>query len=214
MLSKSKQAQNWAGEFGNEYIQRNFYDCNNLDDFSLDFLGVKRSELFSDYLGGLDRSIKILEVGCNIGNQLLMLQSLGFYNLNGIEINEKALKIAQKRLKGADIILASVTDLPFEDNSCDLIFTSGVLIHLNEEDLKQAIKEIHRCSKSYILGYEYFAEERVEVEYRGQKDLLWKEDFAKRYLETHPDLKLVLEKRYPYLENKNLIDQMFLLKIG
>jgi len=40
----------------------------------------------------------------------------------------------------------------------------------------------------------------------------WKTDFAKVYTENFPDLRLLKEKRYPYLRDKNLVDQMFLLE--
>ena len=50
------------------------------------------------------------------------------------------------------------------------------------------------------------------VNYRGSNNLLWKTDFAKLFLDRFPDLKLVREERYPYLEDKTLVDQVFLLK--
>ena len=189
---------------------RNTYNIHELEEFFQKLLGVSRSEMFLDFIGNISREAKILEVGCNIGNQLLMLQSLGFTNLTGIEINPNALKTAKERIPKATLVQGSATQMPFQDNEFDLVFTSGVLIHIAEEDLKKAVKEIHRCAKTYILGYEYFAPQRLEVTYRGNEDMLWKEDFAARYLTSFPDLSMVKEKKYKYLENEN-IDQMFLL---
>jgi len=49
------------------------------------------------------------------------------------------------------------------------------------------------------------------VEYRGHKELLWKTDFAKLYLETCPGLRLVKQRIYPWLDDPNE-DVMFLLE--
>ncbi|KKK93499.1 hypothetical protein LCGC14_2692290, partial [marine sediment metagenome] len=69
----------------------------------------------------------------------------------------------------------------------------------------------YRCSKKYIWGFEYFANEYTEVSYRGHDDLLWKGDFAKLYLDTFDDLRLLKEKKYKYLCNTN-VDSIFLLE--
>ncbi len=60
-------------------------------------------------------------------------------------------------------------------------------------------------------GFEYYADEHTEIPYRGRKDLLWKADFAKLYLEEFQDLELVKEKRIKYLDKDN-VDLMFLLR--
>jgi len=86
------------------------------------------------------------------------------------------------------------------------------LIHISPRDINDVLDEIHRCSKKYIWGVEYFSEDYIEINYRGHNQLLWKTNFAKLYLDRFPDLKLVREKRYSYLEAKKLIDQVFLLK--
>ncbi|KKL95971.1 hypothetical protein LCGC14_1849140 [marine sediment metagenome] len=102
--------------------------------------------------------------------------------------------------------------LYYENNFFDLVFTSGVLIHLAPDDINGALKEIYRSSKRYIYGYEYFAEKYTEIVYRGKKRALWKTNFTQLYLKTFNDLKIVKEKKYTYQSNKNLIDISFLLE--
>ena len=58
---------------------------------------------------------------------------------------------------------------------------------------------------------EYFAPTVTEVNYRGHEGLLWKTDYAKKYLESFEDLELVLEHHLAYLESAN-IDTVFLLR--
>ena len=73
------------------------------------------------------------------------------------------------------------------------------------------MSEIHRVSKRYIWGFEYFEEKVTTINYRGNKNVLWKAPFAKEYLEAFSDLSLVKEQKYPYRETDN-VDSMYLLK--
>ena len=91
------------------------------------------------------------------------------------------------------------------------MFTSGVLIHIAPEDLPGAMDEIHRCAGTFIWGMEYYAPSVTEVNYRSHTGLLWKMDYARRYLERFKDLELVRERHVPYLEGPN-VDTVFLLR--
>lgn len=73
------------------------------------------------------------------------------------------------------------------------------------------MNEIYRCTKEYIWGFEYYDEKYTEVIYRGKKDLLYKTNFPKLYLDLSKNIRLVKEKKIKYL-NDNNIDVMFLLK--
>jgi ubiquinone/menaquinone biosynthesis C-methylase UbiE len=109
------------------------------------------------------------------------------------------------------MIVGSAFGLPYRDASFELVFTSGVLIHIAPADIEAALREIHRCARRFIWGYEYFAERYTAVEYRGNDDLLWKTDFAKLYLDAFADLRLVREERLTY-RTGDLVDTMFLLE--
>ena len=105
----------------------------------------------------------------------------------------------------------SALSLPYEDGYCDLVFTSGVLIHIAPDDLPRVMDEIHRCARTFIWGLEYYAPDLTEINYRSRNGLLWKTDFAQRYLERFADLELVREQRLSYLESTN-VDTVFLLR--
>src|SRR5581483_7598980 len=83
--------------------------------------------------------------------------------------------------------------------------------HIAPADLSKALAEIHRCSNSWIWGFEYYAPQLAEIRYRDHRDLLWKADYAARYLGQFSDLELVRERHLPYLNDAN-VDSMFLLK--
>ena len=208
---ETPQLREWRGEFGREYTVRNCLTPSQVDTLWLGNYGITRTELNQRFLAGIPFDARILEVGCNLGNQLLLLQQLGYSNLHGVDVQSHALEMAGSRTKSVNLVQASAFALPYPDKYFDLVFTSGVLIHISPENIPAALCEIHRCAKSYIWGSEYYAPVRTEINYRGHADLLWKMDYAREYLARFGDLELVLEQRLPYLENQNL-DSMFLLR--
>ncbi len=208
---KTDQIRTWTGDFGREYTDRNAYTPAELDELYRRNYGITRREVNRRFLETIPREARMLEVGCNMGNQLLLLQKMGFTNLHGIEIQSYALERAKERLPQAVLSQASAFAIPYPDDFFDLVFTSGVLIHIAPADLPGALTEIHRCAKQWVWGFEYYAPEPTEVTYRGQKSLLWKADFARCYLQQFPDLELVREDRFRYLNNDN-VDTAFLLR--
>jgi pseudaminic acid biosynthesis-associated methylase len=209
--AETPQKTRWAGDFGRDYTDRNTLSGTQLDSLYLTNFGIPRSQLNETFLEDIPRDVRILEIGCNSGNQLLLLQEMGFTNLWGAEVQSYALELARARVQGAQLSQSSALDLPYEDGYFDLVFTSGVLIHISPVDLPRALGEVHRCARTWIWGLEYYAPEVTEVNYRGHDDLLWKMDYAKRYLDSFADLELVREQRLPYLNSSN-VDAMYLLK--
>jgi len=211
MNKKTEQLEVWSGEFGKEYTDRNAKSLDDIEQYYIKNFGLSRIEMNRQFLGDLSQDIRILEVGSNVGNQLLCLQKMGFSSLYGIEIQSYAVEMAKQRTKNINIIQGSAFDIPFKDGFFDLVFTSGVLIHIAPSDIQAILKEIHRCSKKYIWGYEYYADSYTEIEYRGEKNLLWKTNFSQLFLDSFQNLKLVKQKIFPYAgDNKS--DVMYLLE--
>lgn len=207
----TKQMDFWGGEAGNAYADRNPLSVQDSDNLYLKDYGVTRRELNERFLGNLNRDLKILEVGANIGLQLELLRLMGFKNLFGVELNDCAVEKAKKLHPQVDVIRGSAFDLPFRDGYFDLVFTSGVLIHIAPADLPRALDEIHRVTNRYIWCYEFAARELVEVTYRDRQELFWRQDFLKLYTSRFPDLKVVKAEEIPVLKSPNF-SQMFLLE--
>lgn len=211
MTKITDQQSAWAGDWGNEYVTRNPKSIAEYTEIYQKDYNCTRESMNEEFLGSLDRSISILEVGANVGVQLEYLQQMGFKNVRGIDVNEQAIEEA-KRIRPAIMIeKASGFALPFPDASFDLVFTSGVLIHISPKDIGVLLGEIHRVSKRYIWGFEYYADAYTEVPYRGKNDLLWKTNFAKEYTDRFPALRTVHEKKFPMTDGVN-VSQMFLLE--
>jgi len=155
----------WGGKFGKEYTDRNQYDPETRVD------GFREMIPFDAHY--------ILEVGCNYGNNLASLEMIG-KDAIGVEPNEYAMAKGQKLLR--KIIPGNAYRLPFATASFDLVMTCGVLIHIPPERIDEAMAEIQRVSRRYILTIEYMGKdpdilnEQGMKMYRGQRDMMWKRE--------------------------------------
>jgi len=208
----SLQKETWSSKFGEEYTDRNIFSPDELDELYINEYGITRTGMNQDFLNNvLDKDAKILEVGCNVGNQLRLLKKMGYNNLYGIELQDYAVGKAKELTKGINIIQGVGDNIPFKDEYFDLVFTSGVLIHIPPTIIKEVLKEIYRCSKKYIWGFEYYSDKYEDVNYRENSNLLWKGNFVEMYLEQLNKLEVVKEKRFKYINSENF-DSMYLLK--
>ena len=192
----------WSSNFGNEYTARNAAPVDYITRY-----GKTRAEMFSDIIGDLPRDSSILEVGCNVGNQLAVLKEMGFTNLHGIDINTKAVEVAMS--KGFDCWLGDAAKIDAHDNEFDLVFTAGLLIHIPPADLPKVMKEIARVACAHVAGFEYFSPENKQISYREGVGL-WKGNYASEYVK-HAKMTFVREQFYPYMDNPGNVDTGFLL---
>jgi len=98
-----------------------------------------------DILNILSDDIKsILDVGCGDGFITNWLPS--GINVVGIDISAEALKYVNKpKING------SVTQIPFQDKSYDLVMANDLIEHLNELDYSAALVEIKRVARRFVL---------------------------------------------------------------
>jgi SAM-dependent methyltransferase len=95
-----------------------------------------------------DRSeTKILEVGCGTGNNVWYLAREGF-DLSGIDASPEAISYAQHRLDeekvDADLRVGDFTQLPYPDNTFDLVFDRAALTNCGLSFARKAVSEIFR----------------------------------------------------------------------
>lgn len=212
---KTKQLKVWTGSFGKEYTDRNTQTVSGLDQDYKEELGVSATALFQEGLHGLPVA-SILEVGCNIGNKMAILNSLGYKNLTGVEPQQYAISLGEKLHPFITYKQGTIFELPFPDSQFDLVFTSDVLIHISPRYLSKALKEIVRVSRKFILGFEFYADKPQEVAYRSFRDLMWRRNYKQDYLKIFPDLSIVYEKKFSHQERvvkaRGLKSEMFVLR--
>lgn len=182
----TKQSSLWRGEFGDAYIDRN-----SLTDSRLAALTVLWSQVLRGTIGAPPRSI--LEVGANIGLNLRALRRLTDAEFYGVEPNQRARDVlVEDGVVESSRALAGVSaSIGLADATVDLVFTSGVLIHIHPDDLLASCREIHRVARRYIACVEYFSDTPVEIPYRGRSEALFKRDFGGFYLEHFPRLRVL-----------------------
>ena len=137
MSEITEQMKEWRDDFGKEYTDRNAVTLDEMDELYRKNYGITRTELNNLFIGKLDRAVKVLEIGSNIGNHLLLLQRFGLKSLYGIEINNYAVGLFKSRSKNIYIIEGFAFDIPFKDEYFDLVFTSGLLIDIAPSDIPQ-----------------------------------------------------------------------------
>lgn len=200
----------WSTSFGDEYTLRNVCSVDDMNASCKRLYGLTRSEINELFIGDIDRDSLVLEVGCNIGNQLHCLKLMGFNNLFGVDVNKKAIDIGCVRYPNINFRCCSGSKLPFPDGYFDLVFTSGVLIHVHPDCLLDVMNEMFRVSKSFIFGFEYFSKRLKSSVYRDGGVLVWRNDFIGLWMDNFPSLSLVKKK---YI-NRNFRDKrvLYLLK--
>ena len=92
----------------------------------------------------------ILDVVCGEGFTLNSLKENGIgKRLEGIEYLQAAIDLGKKTYPDIKIIKCTIYELPYKDNSFDLVLCTEVLEHL--ESPEKALKELVRVSKKYLV---------------------------------------------------------------
>jgi pseudaminic acid biosynthesis-associated methylase len=212
-MTKTKQMETWTGSFGRDYTERNMFASDEaFNEVFVKRFGRTKDQLNESFIGGLDRDIRILEVGSNVGNQLRALRRLGFHRLYGVELQRECVDQAHKINPEVDVVEGTAFDIPFKDGFFELVFTNNVLIHISPKDIGRALAEMHRVTRSYIWGSEYYADSITEIPYRGHRNLLWKADYGSLFCAQFLDLAVEREEMLPYLDEQGPVDKMYLLR--
>jgi len=134
----------------------------------------------------IDRSdiSSYLDCGSNIGRNISFLKKiLPKATANIIELAKEPYDKCLADFQIEKSFLGPIKDANFDDKF-ELVFTNGVLIHVNPDDLLESMSRIFQMSSRYILIGEYFNRTPVMIKYRGEDDRLFKRDFGKLFVEN------------------------------
>ena len=187
MTAEPKALHAWSGDFGAAYTARNA-----VSEAAVAGRARVWGEVLSRLKGAPPKSI--LEVGPNAGLNLRGLAALGEFDFWAMEPQPAAREILlrDKVLPENQLFAGFGHDLSqVADGAVDMAFTSGVLIHVDPSLLERTLREIHRVSSKYVFAAEYFSPKPETIPYRGETDLLFKNDFGGLYMDMFPDLELV-----------------------
>jgi spore coat polysaccharide biosynthesis protein SpsF len=176
----TEQEQFWAGEFGDEYSDRNI---------GAGWIAANTS-LFAKVIDRTRNVKSLIEFGANIGLNLRAIDSLiADADLSAVEINSYAAADLRKWGK-CEVHEKSILEFKPE-RQWDLSLIKGVLIHINPDALPHVYDTLYASSSKYICVVEYFNPSPVALPYRGHEERLFKRDFAGEIMDRFPDLELV-----------------------
>ena len=103
--------------------------------------------IFSHY--PLPARPKILDIGCGKGFLLYdFLKLIPNAEVHGIDISKYAIENSKEEIRD-HLHAGSATNLPWEDDSFDLVLSINTLHNLHAYDLHQALREMERVGKSH-----------------------------------------------------------------
>lgn len=140
----------------------------------------------------------ILEMGCNIGANLKAINKLNpEIQISGIEINQHAVDVLRQSNVG-EIHCGSILEADL-GNTFDLVFTRGVLIHINPAELPRVLHNMAKHSQKYVLIYEHYSPtlvqpkgyaRRVKGGEAGEGYQFW-QDYSGAFSALYPDWTVV-----------------------
>ncbi|MEW5821784.1 MAG: class I SAM-dependent methyltransferase [Cyanobacteriota bacterium] len=143
-----------------------------------------------DYVAGK----KVLEAGCGTGLILNVVNLLAEEAI-GIDLSPGMLTLA--RNKGLNVQQASITEIPFENETFDIVYSFKVLAHV--KDIKKAVSEMARVTKpGGVLVLEFYNKKSIRYIVKKTKkptktsDKFTDEQVYTRY-DTLKDIKSYLE---------------------
>lgn len=162
----------WAGEFGDEYHDRNKADNRNLYWAQI-----------IQHFPTLPKSV--IELGAGKGENLVALHNNlpDLKRATAVEINPTAIG----HLRGYPFIEVreesawEVDDL----GQYDLAIVRGFLIHVPAFKLNDVLKALG-TAKKYVVMIEYMDQERREIPYHGHAGALWADKYAWKFGRMNP----------------------------
>ncbi len=99
----------------------------------------------------------VLDIGCGTGALCYVLYRNGL-KVTGVDVAEKMVEKSREKLKGKDIKVIKIDpeeDLPFEDNSFDIVISSYVAHGLKPDQRISLYKEAGRVAKDKVIFHDY-----------------------------------------------------------
>lgn len=135
--------------FGEEWSKFNYFDEKEIENIGNEYFDIVD---FSKY----DEQSKVLDVGCGTGRWSIYLSSK-FSNVYAMDPSKAIYAAANltKDIPGVHLIKASAENIPFEDETFDLVISLGVLHHIpdTQKALNTIVKKVNKGGQCLIYLY-------------------------------------------------------------
>ena len=110
---------------------------------------IRANEVLADF-GGIQKGARIIDAGCGLGHSTLWLGEHYDARVTGITIVPRQVEtmkkfIEKKGIRNVDFLEASYFDMPFENNSVDVVWAIEAVCHA--QDKSQFYREAFRVLK-------------------------------------------------------------------
>lgn len=130
----------------------------------------------SRILEGIPKGSKILDVGCGTAHLTNWILEQGF-EVYGIEPSQEMYNYAKQNFPHIEVKKSISSDIPYPDNSFDLIVAFEVLRYLDKDENKKSFKEFHRVLKPggqfFLTQVNLFSSDFYFI-FHGVKSLIYK----------------------------------------
>ncbi len=135
--------------FGEEWSKFNYFDEKEIENIGNEYFDIVD---FSKY----DEQSTVLDVGCGTGRWSIYLSSK-FSNVYAMDPSKAIYAAANltKDIPGIHLIKASAENIPFEDETFDLVISLGVLHHIpdTQKALNSIVKKVNKGGQCLIYLY-------------------------------------------------------------
>jgi len=120
-------------------VNKDYYSLRSAE---VNFSSYRPQKYFINFLKKINKDSRILDFGCGYGRDIKFLISLGFKNVFGLEIDDKARNESSKLTK-----IFTHLDLNELDEGFDLVIMSHVLEHIPKDEIIETLIQIRNAIK-------------------------------------------------------------------
>jgi uridylate kinase len=151
-----------------------------------------------------------LDVGCGTGELIRNLRKLGV-DAYGVEISKDAIEMVdpsvRQYVKEGDIL-----NLPYKKDEFDLVYTFDVLQHIEQSNLRKAIKELVKVSRKLVLN-KIYTKENIYLRLFHYRDFSRISIFSRKYWQKlFNDNDDVIVMRGGFFRLPSFFETIFILK--
>ena len=151
MITKESQAKHWAEK-----------DIRTIQSYWDSPPATLRSKWFAKQLKSYN-FFSIYETGFFSGRNLRYIyEEFPNIKVGGLDVNKKAVEFAKQRMPYADLHHMNLHD--FNSNKeYDIVFTSGILIHIPPKDVPTVLSKLLMSAKKYVMHIESIGNNEISA---------------------------------------------------
>lgn len=144
---------------------------------------------FSKFIRDLVISLKavnVLQVGWGTGDALVAFPEN--FDVSGLDSDDENLEKAKANYGSFEFKKGAITELPYDDDLFDFVFTHKVFNNANDADIPKIMNELLRVSRKYIVNFELYDADEKTVDKITKRNMFkrWS-DFPVRII-SHVDM--------------------------